>query len=74
MVVVLHLRTHGKEVGLAKRSGSYKHEKRQKELKKQKKKQEKLARRHGRSGRDTGDDATDTEPGAAPPADRWQDD
>jgi hypothetical protein len=34
---------------LAKRSGFYKYEKRQKELKKQKKKQEKLARKRQRS-------------------------
>lgn len=35
----------GKEVGLARKSGSYKFEKRQKELKKQKKRQEKLLRK-----------------------------
>jgi hypothetical protein len=38
----------GKEDGLAKRGGSYKFEKRQKELAKQKKKQKKLERKHRR--------------------------
>ncbi len=38
-------RVESKEVGLARKSGSYKFEKRQKELKKQKKRQEKLLRK-----------------------------
>ena len=46
---------------MAKRSGFYKHEKRQKELKKQKKKQEKLARKRQRAAERTGDDAPEEE-------------
>jgi hypothetical protein len=56
MVVLLDLRTPWKEVGLAKKSGFYKYEKRQKELKKQKKKQEKLARKRQRAAERSGEE------------------
>lgn len=57
--------TPGKEVGLPRRSGSYKYEKRQKELRKQKKKQEKLARKRQRAE----ERSPGSEDGAADPGD-----
>ena len=56
---------------MAKRSGFYKHEKRQKELKKQKKKQEKLARKHRRVAGDDVDQEVDGERGDSSPPDEW---
>ena len=52
-----------KEDGLARKSGSYKFEKRQKELRKQKKRQEKLRRKRGK------DESPEPNPetGVAPP-------
>lgn len=54
-----------KEDGLARKSGSYKFEKRQKELKKQKKRQEKLLRKQ-KGNDEFGEDSETTEPGAKP--------
>jgi len=56
---------------LAKRSGFYKHEKRQKELAKQKKKQEKLARKNRRSVGDPADDEAEGEREESNPPNQW---
>ncbi|MCP4674482.1 MAG: hypothetical protein GY854_02985 [Deltaproteobacteria bacterium] len=58
---------------MAKRSGFYKHEKRQKELAKQKKKQEKLARKNRRSDGDSIDDEAEGEQKQeeGTPQDQW---